>query len=522
MRIVHFLLIFTLFTSCHSVNKYNAQISKMHTVSELREDVDYAYKKLQRLQPNLYLYIDKKDLNYKFDSLKSSFSKPLSSRQLYLQLAPLVTSIRQGHTAIAPPFKEQTKKDLKQKGKRKNPFRKFRFRKVNDKVYLVKNFGKDSSIYRGSELLKIEDKEVSEILNSIKHLLTGDGFNTTLVPEISSRYIGSFYLRKYGYKDSLQLTLNDRGRIYKKYVYAYPKKKQFTKKEKPLKVKLTKEDKKVAKIKRKARKKWESKHGYNKKTKELTRELRFISNRTIPIVAYLKIRRFMNGNYERFYEDTFKRIDSAKAENLIIDLRYNGGGRLSEIGTLYSYLISNEHQFISNAKMTRNSSWMYPLYHNNSFFKTALHSVLYPVALTIQFLKVKKENGASYFKFKNNKLKKPSEEYNYKGNIYVLINGASFSASSIISNNLQANKRAYFIGDETGGAYNSTVAGRMADVELPNSKVILYIGLMNLETPNKTLPDGFGVKPDKYIPTTTLNTDEQMDWVLSYIKSNKK
>ena len=507
-------------TSCFSVKKYNRQISKLHTPQELKEDVDYAYKKLKRLQPNLYLYISQNDLESKFDSLKNTLNKPMSSRDFYLQLAPVIMSIRQGHTSISPPFKEQTKNELKQKGERRNPFRKFRFRKLQDKVILTRNFGKDSTIQEGSELLKIDNIEVSTLLESFKNLITGDGYNTTLVPEISRRYIGSLYLRTHGYKDSLMLTLRKNNLNYDGFVYAYPKKSKV-KVTKPKKEKLSKEAKKIAKKEKKARKKWNRKYGYNKNTKEKTRDLSFIKTDSTPTIAYLKIRRFMVGSYHDFYEETFQKIDSAKTKYLVIDLRYNGGGRLSEIGTLYSYLIDKEEEFIMNAKMTHNSSWMYPLYHNKSALKTSIFSILYPVARVIQAIKVEKIDDVSYFKFKSNRLREPSENYNYKGEIYVLINGASFSASSIISNNLKASKRAYFVGDETGGAYNSTVAGRMAEVELPNSKATLTIGLMNLETYNKTIPDGYGVTPDKYIKVTTLKKDEQLDWIIGDISKKE-
>jgi C-terminal processing protease CtpA/Prc len=44
----------------------------------------------------------------------------------------------------------------------------------------------------------------------------------------------------------------------------------------------------------------------------------------------------------------------------------------------------------------------------------------------------------------------------FKGKIYVMINGGSFSASSLISSNLKL-KRVTFVGEETGGAFNGTV-----------------------------------------------------------------
>jgi C-terminal processing protease CtpA/Prc len=42
---------------------------------------------------------------------------------------------------------------------------------------------------------------------------------------------------------------------------------------------------------------------------------------------------------------------------------------------------------------------------------------------------------------------------------FVLINGSSFSASSILTSKLKNDKKAVLVGEETGGANDGTVAG---------------------------------------------------------------
>ena len=42
---------------------------------------------------------------------------------------------------------------------------------------------------------------------------------------------------------------------------------------------------------------------------------------------------------------------------------------------------------------------------------------------------------------------------------------------------------------------------------------------MTIKTPYTTDPDGYGVKPDIYIPTSKLEVDEQLEWVLNDIKN---
>lgn len=133
----------------------------------------------------------------------------------------------------------------------------------------------------------------------------------------------------------------------------------------------------------------------------------------------------------------------------------------------------------------------------------------------------KDKNGKNIYatQTKPHKVNKDS----FKGKIYVLINGMSFSASSIISSNLKGSKRATFVGEETGGAYNGTVAGFMPLIKLPNSELKVRIGLMLIAPHYKTEIIGRGIFPDvPIIPTLQdrINgNDPEMDWILNNIKS---
>ena len=59
---------------CVSVDKFNARVNVLRNTTDLKSDVDFVQHKLEKLHPDLYLYIPKKDLDFKFDSLKSSLT----------------------------------------------------------------------------------------------------------------------------------------------------------------------------------------------------------------------------------------------------------------------------------------------------------------------------------------------------------------------------------------------------------------------------------------------------------------
>ena len=77
-----FFLLTVLF-SCKSAKKHNEQITKLHSVAELHNDVDKLYQQLKRHHPKLYQYTSKAKLDFKFDSLKTSITTPIDSRAFY-------------------------------------------------------------------------------------------------------------------------------------------------------------------------------------------------------------------------------------------------------------------------------------------------------------------------------------------------------------------------------------------------------------------------------------------------------
>ena len=102
----------------------------------------------------------------------------------------------------------------------------------------------------------------------------------------------------------------------------------------------------------------------------------------------------------------------------------------------------------------------------------------------------------------------------------------TFSAAALISSHLKGRNRAFFVGDETGGTFNGTVAGVMPVVKLPHSKLKLRVGLMTIKPTQQTNIEGYGVKPDVYIkPTITdfLNgSDPVLEYVLKRIEKRKQ
>ncbi|MCC1483642.1 S41 family peptidase [Winogradskyella immobilis] len=527
-----FFSILLLLTSCASVEKHNLQITKLHAVADLHDDVDKAYKQLKRHHPHLYQFTSKEVMDTKFDSLKTAITQPMDSRTFYKKLAVVTKSVGQGHMTLGLLNLRRTKQERKALIGSKFDVNNLDFDYLDDKLWIVNTRGKDSVLV-GSEVLSIDQKTIPELVALYKKRLVSDGYNTTYYNRVIGKRFLTHYAREFGRFDSIAFRLKTKDSVFTKTYKRLLRseleklKKDTTKvdsiKLKTPKKKLTKAEKKAKKIKYKAKRKHNQKYGYNAARKEYTRNLNFVGKDSS--VAVMKIRGFTNGKYKEFYEESFAEIDKRQSKALVIDLRDNFGGRLNEISYLYGYLTDKDYVMINPSEVNSRIPYLKQLMSNSTSVTTKIIAGLFsPIIVPLNVFRTSKKDGKLYYKFKSAKSQEP-KPHNYKGPIYVLINGNSFSASSILSTQLDGNNRATFVGEETGGAYNGTVAGIYKTYKLPNSKVRLRIGLMHIDAPFKKQPDGYGVKPDVEITPTLKdrleNRDPELQWVLKNIESKK-
>ncbi len=524
-KIILILSMALLLNSCGSIEKYNMQILKTHTISELRDDIDDVYDQLQRHHPHLYQFTGKEVLDFKFDSLKKAIT-PMTSRMFFKALVQVTKHVRQGHLSLTPPNKQFNKKERKKLIGSKFAINNLDFEFLDNKLWVV-NARKEDSVLAVSEVLKINNEKSIDLINKYKTWIASDGYNTTL----HNRVVGERFLRYYyndkGRYDSIELTFKKNDSVFVKQ-YKRILKSQVAKQTKDsiggksldlISKKLTKAEKKAKKEADKLKEKHNQKYGFIKSRNEYTRNFNFIGKDST--VAYLKIRGFQNGKFKDFYTESFDSISKINTKALVIDLRDNFGGRLEEIAYLYGFLTDKNFIMINPSEVKSRIPFLKALMSNTSpiGFKIFL-GLISPIELTRSVLRTKKNDGKIYYNFKFSKSKKP-QPLNYTGPIYVLINGNSFSASSVLSSHLHGNKNVTFVGEETGGAYNGTVAGVYKQYTLPNSKIKARIGMMHIDAPKKTTKKGYGIVPDvKITPSIddrVTNTDPELKYVLDAI-----
>ncbi|MFY7811204.1 MAG: S41 family peptidase [Flavobacterium sp.] len=504
------------------MEKYNKSISENLTKQQQIEDINYLQKKIYKYQPAIDLFISKEALDKKFDSIKQLTKTPKKSNELYLDIVSVVNSIKQGHNFVSLVAKKLTKKELKKITKLgRNPYSQLDYLFENDQLFVLHNFSKDTLIPNGAEVLKIGELTPLQIKKKYWKSIVSDGFNTTFYNYSFAKRISIFAQAEIGIVDSLKYQFKFKDSVFERVIYRpnFKKEKTIVKKDTIAKKVL---NQKELKIKAKADRKKKALLGYDSEKKQYNKELTFKNNDST--VAVLQIRNFMTGNYKEFYQQTFELLQKKQTKTLILDLRNNPGGRLNEIKVLASYFTDKPYQLIEPVEITqRTSLWETTYLKGAPILLYPFILPAYPFIKAVEYIKPKKnEKGTFNYQLSASKIQQPSK-YNYKGKIYVLINGGSFSASCLLATYLKSIKNVTFVGEETGGGANQTTAGRMPFYELPHSKLNFNVLLMDIKPTNKSETFGRGIIPDvtiNYSINDLVNKiDPQMEWIEKDIKN---
>lgn len=429
---------------------------------KLKEDFLFMREKLEANHPNLYLYTGKQEIDKLFDSLYNNIAEPLTVSGFYKHISCISSVIKDGHTILLPATKTT---DYHNKY---SPFLPYHFTILENRLFIDMTCTNDTSISDGDEILSINNISSSEIIQALMTRQIRDGHNLTYPLWILNNFMREYYSFIFGHPETYSIRYAQNNQVVtatikgmlKDSIYYYRKLKY------PERIN-------------------------EKKPKEgLT--LRFAPDNKY---AILTIRDFHNDVLRKVYEQNFEEVISGYFEqinnkaipNLILDLRNNQGGDLPNGTFLLSWLMDTSFKVIDA---------YYKVDHSKNEFE------------------LKKVSGQSMGTHN-------PKENAYKGKLYVLINGGSFSNSGIVASCLKKNNRALFIGEETGGD-NKILTGNAEDFYLPNSTILIEIPtkqyLLDASLPltgRGTMAD-YTVKPD--LRSIINNTDTIMDFTIDLVQ----
>ncbi len=242
-------------------------------------------------------------------------------------------------------------------------------------------------------------------------------------------------------------------------------------------------------------------------------ETKIINNNT----AYLAL-----GSFDLFETEKltisryFKSIDSLKINNLIIDIRNNGGGEKDNISFLLNYIQDSTYKLEHFSKVNNYKSFSFLKYAEN----------IHPDNFT-PFKDYYKSNSG-YIKYSNESFE-PNKTSNFAGKVYILCSERTKSAAAIFAGFVKRNKLGVVVGRESGSTFHQLNAEKFVNLILPNSKIKIRFPLVKIVYDSISQRDsnfGRGVLPDYQVDMTLdelsmVNGDAILNTAKELIKNGK-
>jgi Peptidase family S41 len=486
--IIFIALIVSNLTSFAQQKKEIYDPKKTFSLEELKADFAFLRKCLEEAHPGLNWYVSKDSLNVVFDNFEKSLTAPLTERQFRNQLFPVLAEIRCGHSSLT-----NSKERMKYLEKNNTKYIPFDIIATNTQLFIKENKSKDSTISKGTEILSINGEKSKVMLDKFAQSFMSDGYNQTHRYYTVKNNFQNWYPRLYEEKDSFALVLKDSlGRIQN--------------------VNLPCIDAKSFPFDKKN----ENKSAILFSNKKVNT---FRLDDQNPKIGILKVGVFTPMGYWRLYRKTFKYIKKHNIEDLVLDLRGNGGGMIFHPGHLLSYLITQQEETNVYRKFEKPS------------FLAQTEGKGKPLNITYKYIpKIPKKWGVTTLKndsiYKITIKNRVRTKNHYNGKLFILIDAGCFSATTLTAAYLKKNRRGLFIGEETGGGEKGCNAMVMNYLELPNSKLRYRFPFFRVEhdvTPEQV---GRGIFPDvpiKYDRKARLQgRDLELEKVRLLVKSEKK
>src|SRR5690606_26008467 len=157
-----------------------------------------------------------------------------------------------------------------------------------------------------------------------------------------------------------------------------------------------------------------------KERRNIVRNLKFEDENKTAVMQLHSFSRNLGIN--KFIKKSFRSIRKNNSENLVIDLRSNGGGSVTN-STLLSKYISYKPFKVADSLYAIKRKSKYARLIDDHFFNH----------LFMVFMTKKKEDDKYHFGYFEKHYFKPKKKNHFNGDVYLLTGGNSFSASTLFA-----------------------------------------------------------------------------------------
>ena len=333
------LFILPIFFSCSVSRNYNP--NKKYSKDELQQDYSLLRNILEKKHPSLYWYTSRDSMDYIFDEGYKAIADSMTELQFgWKILAPLTAAIHCGHTSFS--MSKGWNKFIKGRHIPSFPL----YLKIwNDTMVVTDNLNKnDSVIKRGTLITSINGLNSGEIINRMFDYMVEDGYSdnvnyirlSTSFPYFHRNIFGLYKSYSIGYIDSSGREKNILIPFYDPPIDSSHK------------------------IKKQERKK-----------KKLTVRQRLEDIRSLQVdttYALMTINSFSKAHLKKFFKRSFRQIRKDSVENLVIDIRANGGGDINNYILLTKFLRNTSFKVADTVYAKSKSFRPFTRYISSGFF----------------------------------------------------------------------------------------------------------------------------------------------------------
>ncbi|CAL2107201.1 Tetratricopeptide repeat protein [Tenacibaculum sp. 190524A02b] len=401
---------------------------KVYPNHQYLEDLNELGKRLTEVHPNVFKFISEKEFWQKLEEKKKLITEETTFSQFIWYCSEIIANINCSHTSLGYFYQERTMLPID-----------LRFplevRLIKDRLYVVNPLVNKDILKPADEIIAINGLTVNEL-------------KAKVYPNISSQGKIETYKKNF---------LNAHSTSIIPYAFNFPK--SYT-------VTLKKQQKKVVLKKLSS---YKSKLGVLPKyLAKKPLDLKYINDKT----AVLTIRTFAYyGNkfkeFKQFTDKIFNELKDKNIQNLIIDVRKNGGGSSDAGRYLFRYLAKEPFIYYSKAQFNEKLEEVSPL------------------------------------------------ENSFKENLYFMMDGNGGSTTGHFMSLIKHLKLGTLVGEELGS--NQFCTGGQKRLRLPNTGIQYAVARNTYQTTATSLPIDRGVFPDVVITQGIQEYLKEQDTMLKYI-----
>ncbi len=464
-QLFRILLLFFLFNSIGLAQK------KILSKEEKQQDLAYLNKYLSRWHPTYYNYTNKVLMDAYYQKIGENDSGQ-TAFQFKATIRRAISKIGCGHINVEMP-RGFIPIDS-------GLFLPIDINLIGNRIFVRNYFGKDSLLQIGDEILAINGLKSDSLINNLAELISADGYNISHKKYLLEKTLFGYYYQVFGAKE------------------------QFI---------IEKRSKSGEQLIKTIKTPYRSATYYNYFRNPIDSSKIIIKGKGINLqkVAFDSATLVIDFNsvsgkkQRKTYKEIFRYIAENKTQNLIIDLRDNGGGNVFKGHNFLKYLLKKPIFGVNLWRIPR-PIMLNPINKASIIERTA------PLFFTLNPIQYSSQEGWNHFFFFAKKHK-----YHFDKKLFVITNGMTFSMASIIAARLRDELGATIIGEESGGSEYASRGMASAKIKLPNSKLKVNFNIYQMKY-GKEPDSGHGISPSYKIDYTFADRSAKVDKELLKIK----